>query len=149
MRRVTLDDGSWADVDELTWEQYFAGSPAVEKQRITPQVLLATNPRKSDAGVPRKPNLRQPSNDRRLKKGGVMELDPMELLDEMIARGWGDVQREQIPDDWREQTPPATAAAESRTRYYIGASERRERHAAKMRARGRNSYYKGRGTRAS
>lgn len=60
-----------------------------------------------------------------------MNLDPMELLDEMIQRGWGSVPRTKIPEDWRERTPPATASEEGR-RSYVGAVERRERHAAKM-----------------
>lgn len=32
---------------------------------------------------------------------------PIETLDEMIARGWGDVPRDKIPDNWRD-SPPGT-----------------------------------------
>lgn len=49
MRRVTLDDGSWWYVDDLTYEQFFADPPPA----ISADDLQATNPRWNTG--PRKP----------------------------------------------------------------------------------------------
>jgi hypothetical protein len=35
----------------------------------------------------------------------MSNLLPMSALDEYIARGWGEIKREKIPDNWRDITP--------------------------------------------
>lgn len=64
----------------------------------------------------------------------MAELLPIAELDELIRAGWGDVKRSKIPENWRDHTPPETAAELGRKAYH-SAAERRQRHAAAMRSR--------------
>ena len=41
-------------------------------------------------------------------------LGSMDALDELIEAGWGDVPREQIPDDWRSRPRPKRKFIEPR-----------------------------------
>lgn len=66
--RVDLDDGSWADVDELTYERFFSDPPSPELDRSAAERLIAHGSRISGAtGLPyrwnptRKPARRAPT----------------------------------------------------------------------------------------
>ena len=69
-----------------------------------------------------------------------MPLLPMAELDELVASPWCDTPRDKIPEDWRERDPGPV----SRKSHYVGASERRERYARLICARGAGSTAGGR-----
>jgi len=49
--------------------------------------------------------------------------EPLDELDAMIAQGWGDVDRDKIPDDWRTRRGPCRVEMGSKQRAKMGGAK--------------------------